>query len=115
MSGTSVDTSSAQLECPAVLDLAYAPALKDGLLGAIAEGGDVVVRAGAVTQADTACLQLLCAAAAKLAGSGRSLIVADASPAFTRVAARLGLTATLALQPAQSVAGAGPREANPET
>ena len=91
--------------CPAVLDLAYAPELKEVLLSAIAEGGDVEVRAEAVTHADTANLQVLCAAAAELARAGRTLTV-EPSEALVRVARRLGLVSVLGAANLECWAGA---------
>jgi len=83
------------LELPAVLDLAFAPALRDLLLRALGDSGDVGVNAAAVTHADTSCLQLLCAATMALAGRGRSLKLIEPSPALIRVAERLGVAKTL--------------------
>ena len=86
--------------CPAVLDHAYAPDLRDGLLRAMADGGDVEVLADAVTQADTANLQVLCAAALDLGRSGRTLRLETPSAALLRVIERLGLAAVLGVTPA---------------
>ena len=99
------------VSCPAVLDLASAPALKELLVGALADEGDIFVDGLAVTQADTACLQILCAAAADLGRAGRSLTIAP-SPALTRVAERLGLALVLGLRRTElPSAGTGPRDA----
>jgi anti-anti-sigma regulatory factor len=86
--------------CPAVLDHAYAPDLRDALLRAMADGGDVEVLADAVTQADTANLQVLCAAALDLGRSGRTLRLVTPSAPLIRVIERLGLAAVLGVTPA---------------
>ena len=110
-----MSASRSGVVCPPVLDLAYAPELKDVLLRALAEDGDVEVRAAEVTQADTACLQIFCAAAAALARDGRSLIVVEPSPALTRVAERLGLARALGLgRTAVASAGSGSSDADKE-
>ena len=92
--------------CPPVLDLAYAPELKAELLRALSTGGDVEVRADAVTHADTANLQILCAAAVDLARAGRTLAVTEPSEALVRVARRLGLAAVLGAKNLERWAGA---------
>jgi anti-anti-sigma regulatory factor len=95
------------VQCPAVLDLACAPELRDTLLRALSGGADVDVHAAAVTQADTACLQLLCAAAVALARQGRALKLVEPSAALIRVAERLGVATVLGAA-GPSRPGAGP-------
>jgi len=96
------------LECPAVLDLAFAPELRDLLLRALAGDGDVEVNTAAVTHADTSCLQLLCSAAMALAGRGRSLKLIQPSPPLLRVVDRLGVAKTLGIASASHTPPAEP-------
>ena len=100
------DIPAGTIICPPVLDLAYAPELKAALLRALSDGGDVQVRAHAVTHVDTASLQLLCAAALEVARSGHTLTIAEPSEALTRIARRLGLVTVLGTSNPECWAGA---------
>ena len=100
------DLPAGTIICPPVLDLAYAPDLKEALLRALSNGGDVHVRAHAVTHVDTASLQLLCAAALDVTRAGHTLTVAEPSEALTRIARRLGLVTVLGASNPECWAGA---------
>ena len=82
-----------------MLDLGAAPWLKDAVLGAMASSAcrAIELDAGAVTQIDTANVQILLAARRDLQRTGGDLRVLSASPALLRVTDQLGLTGALDL------------------
>jgi len=100
------------LVCPAVLDLASASWLRDEVLRVMSAspGLAVEIDAGAVTQIDTANVQILLAARRELERQGGTLTVRSPSAAVLRVATRLGLAAALDLPSfdAQAAAGGAP-------
>ena len=87
----------ATVVCDDVLDLSSVEALHAHLLAAVAAGGDVELRAGAVERIDTANLQLFCATARALQAVGRGLRVIEPSLPLLLAARRLGLTGALGL------------------
>jgi anti-anti-sigma factor len=71
-----------------------AASLREGLLKQVSEGGHVF-DLGAVTDMDSAGLQLLLAAQRSLARQGREMVLAACSPAVTQVLKIYGLDSDL--------------------
>jgi anti-anti-sigma regulatory factor len=94
---SSKDATRAPLALDADLRIAAAPALRDALLAALAAGEAVELDGTAVTQVDTAVLQLLAAFSRDARAAGLSVRWTGASDSLQRGVAVLGLHALIDL------------------
>ena len=90
-------TGPQELALDADLRLAAAPALREGLLAALAAGRPVRLDGAAVAQVDTATLQLLCAFVRDAAASDLAVSWVAPSDALMAGAAMLGLNRSMNL------------------
>jgi anti-sigma B factor antagonist len=80
------------------VDIATSPALRDACLGAVEQGGDVVLDLAGVTFLDSSGISVLVQARQRLDSLGRRLEIRAASRPVRRVLELAGLDATLGLR-----------------
>ena len=94
---SSKDAPRAPLMLDADLRIGAAPALRETLLAVLAEGGAVDIDAAAVTQVDTAALQVLAAFSRDARAAGVAVGWTGVSDSFRRGVSTLGLNALIEL------------------